>query len=40
MMCQKIALMEEGRIVEIGTPEYMAKNSAKFRTLFAIGEGE
>ncbi len=38
MLCDRVALMRDGRIIEEGTPEQMAKDSAAFRTLFAIRE--
>lgn len=38
MLCDKVALMQEGKIVEIGTPEYMKEHSSAFRALFAIEE--
>jgi len=36
MLCDRVALMEDGHIVETGDPEDMQKNSDKFRSLFAI----
>ncbi len=38
MMCDRVLMMEEGKIVESGTPEELIKDSAKFKELFAIGE--
>ncbi len=38
MLCDKVALMSEGKIVETGTPEEMKNNSKRFQTLFAIKE--
>lgn len=40
MLCDKVALMSEGRIVETGTPEEMKNSSKRFQTLFAIKEEE
>lgn len=37
VLCDRVALMENGRIVEEGTPEYMMSKSIRFRRLFAIG---
>lgn len=36
MLCDWAAILEEGRICEIGIPEKMAEESETFRTLFAI----
>lgn len=36
MLCDRIALMEDGVIAETGIPDEMAEASEKFRTLFAI----
>ena len=38
MLCDRVALMQGGQIIEQGTPEEMAKNSSAFRTLFALQE--
>lgn len=36
MLCEKIVVIEDGRVVEQGSPEEMLKTSEAFRTLFAI----
>ncbi len=38
MLCDRVALMEGGRIVETGEPEMMKRSSQRFRSLFAIRE--
>ncbi len=38
MLCDKAAILSEGRIVETGEPEEMKRNSVRFRSLFAIRE--
>lgn len=40
MLCDRVAIMQNGRIIEEGKPEQMEKESAAFRTLFAIQEVE
>lgn len=36
MMCDRVLMMEEGKIVESGTPEELLKDSSKFKELFTI----
>lgn len=36
-LCDKIALMEDGIITEIGSPEDIIENSEAFKALFAVG---
>ncbi len=38
MLCKKAAILENGRIIEIGLPEEMIHTSEAFKTLFAIKE--
>ena len=38
MMCDKAAIIENGKICEIGIPEKMIRESNTFKTLFAIKE--
>lgn len=38
MLCKKAAILENGRIIEVGSPEEMIHTSAAFKTLFAIKE--
>lgn len=38
MLCQRAAIIEDGHIVETGSPAEMATKSEKFKTLFAIKE--
>ena len=38
MLCDRVALMKDGQIIEVGKPERMQKESKAFRTLFAIQE--
>lgn len=38
MLCDRVALIKNGRIIEEGKPEQMKKESIAFRTLFAIQE--
>lgn len=40
MLCDCAAILEEGRIVEMGEPADMGKSSERFRKLFAIGKEE
>ncbi|MDD4297166.1 MAG: ABC transporter ATP-binding protein [Ruminiclostridium sp.] len=40
MLCEKVAILEEGKAVIVGTPQEMTKNDEAFRTLFAIKEGK
>ena len=35
-LCDRAALMQEGKIVEMDTPESLRVNSERYRTLFAI----
>ena len=37
MLCDRVALLKDKHIAEMGTPKDMQKNSDSFRTLFAIG---
>lgn len=36
MLCERVAILENGRVIEIGRPEEMVKNSEHFKTLFAV----
>ena len=36
MLCGRAAVLEKGRIQEMGVPEEMGRESETFRTLFAI----
>lgn len=36
VLCDEVALMKEGRIVERGTPSWLEENSEEYRTLFAL----
>lgn len=38
MLCDKVAILSHGHIVETGSPDDMVKGSDRFRTLFAIRE--
>lgn len=38
MLCDKVAIMSEGKIVETGSPEEMKNKSKRFQSLFAIKE--
>lgn len=38
MLCDRVILLEDGNIVQMGTPLKMAKESKEFQTLFAIKE--
>jgi len=38
MMCDRAALMENGKIIEIGVPKGLEKSSAAFKELFALRE--
>ena len=38
MLCDRVALMSQGKVVESGKPEDMKNNSDRFRSLFAIKE--
>lgn len=38
MLCERVAIMENGQIVETGATEDMMKMSRRFQELFAIGE--
>lgn len=40
MLCDKVAIMEKGKIVEVGTPLKMVNESSKFRNLFAVKDGK
>lgn len=37
-MCDRVLMMEDGKIVASGTPEELIEDNSKFRELFAIGE--
>ena len=39
MLCERVALMENGKIAETGDPGEMVQSSEKFRTLFDIKDG-
>ncbi len=39
MLCDRVAIIENGCIAEIGTPIDMIKNSERFKALFAVKEG-
>lgn len=36
-LCDRVAVLENGRIVETGTPEELRRDSKRYRTLFSIG---
>lgn len=36
LLCDEVALMKQGRIVETGTPAWLEKNSEEYRRLFAL----
>lgn len=38
MLCKKAAILENGRIIEVGSPEEMIHTSEAFKTLFAVKE--
>lgn len=38
MLCEKVALIEDGKVVSIGNPQEMEKNNETFKTLFAVKE--
>lgn len=38
MLCDRAAIMENGRIIETGRPADLVRSSAAFRELFALGE--
>ncbi len=38
MLCEKVVLMEDGKVVRTGIPNDMRKNDDKFRELFAVKE--
>ncbi|MDR0641976.1 MAG: ABC transporter ATP-binding protein/permease [Treponema sp.] len=40
MLCDRVALLEEGKIIETDTPSGMIKRSVRFNNLFAIKQGE
>jgi len=40
MLCEKAAIIDDGKICEIGTPNNMVQNSKNFKTLFAVKESE
>lgn len=40
MMCSKVAIMEKGKIAEVGTPLKMIEKSSKFRKLFNVKGGK
>lgn len=37
MLCDRVAILRDGYVVETGTPQELEQNSEEFRTLFAIG---
>ena len=39
MLCDRAALMENGKIIEIGAPKNLEKSSAAFKELFALRAG-
>lgn len=39
MLCERVAILAEGKIIETGTPRQMIENSKYFQTLFAVKEG-
>lgn len=39
LLCDRVAIMEQGKIVETGVPNELMENSSRFRALFAIKEG-
>jgi ATP-binding cassette subfamily B protein len=40
MLCDKVAIMEKGKIIEVGSPLTMVNESSKFRNLFAVKDGK
>ena len=40
MLCDRVAILDNGRIVEEGETEELVKNSERFRGLFAVSQGE
>lgn len=38
MLCDRVAILRGGHVVEMGTPQELEQNSEEFRTLFAIGQ--
>ncbi len=38
MLCKKVAIIENGSVIEVGNPSDMLNNSENFRTLFAVKE--
>ncbi|GHV12993.1 sugar ABC transporter ATP-binding protein [Clostridia bacterium] len=40
MLCEKAGIIENGKIVAVGTPKEMEKNNETFKTLFAVKEAE
>ncbi|MCL2575120.1 MAG: ABC transporter ATP-binding protein/permease [Defluviitaleaceae bacterium] len=38
MLCGRAAIVEGGRVVELGNPQDMAKNNSRFKELFAVKE--
>lgn len=40
MLCDRVIMLENGIIAETGTPDKMAEESKRFKTLFAIKEGD
>jgi len=40
MLCQKAAILENGHIIEVGSPEVMLNASEAFKTLFAVKEAD
>lgn len=39
MLCDRVAIIKDGKIAEIGKPQEMQNNSESFRMLFAVKEG-
>jgi ATP-binding cassette subfamily B protein len=38
MLCDRAAVMEDGKIIDLGVPTDLEKTSASFRELFALRE--
>lgn len=39
-MCDRVIMMENGKIVASGSPKELIENNSGFRDLFAIGKGD
>lgn len=39
LFCDRVAILEDGKIVETGTPDDMNRNSKRFKEIFAVQEG-